>query len=159
MYSEPSRPFHIRSMHPGDRLAILKLTGTLTEFFPEDVLPMIDTSLEKHSTLVGVLDDEIVGFLVYAFRDSQTAEILWMGIKEEYHGLGLGSMLLETLEQLLERKAVTKLIASTLSYTVKYKPFEKVRAFYYQKGFKSLGIQNDYYDDGVDRLVLLKRIP
>ena len=81
-----------------------------------------------------------------------------MGIKEEYHGLGLGGMLLEALEQLLERKAVTTLIASTLSYTVKYKPFEKVRAFYYQKGFKSLGIQNDYYDDGVDRLVLLNRI-
>lgn len=146
-------------MQPLDRLTILELAGALTKFFPEDVLPMIDAGLEKHSTLVGLLDDEMVGFLIYMVRDSQTAEILWMGIKEEYHGLGLGGMMLETLEQLLGRKGVTRLIASTLSYTVEYKPFEKVRAFYYQKGFKSLGIQNDYYEDGVDRLVLLKRIP
>jgi ribosomal protein S18 acetylase RimI-like enzyme len=141
-----------------DRDAVLDLARSLAEFFPEDVIPMIETSLGKHPALVGLLGEEIVGFLVYASREANTSEIMWMGIKEDYHGLGLGSMLLETLERLLERKGINKLIASTLAYTVKYKPFEKVRAFYYQRGFKSLGIQQNYYDDGVDRLILLKKL-
>ena len=100
----------------------------------------------------------VIGFLVYTPRDSQTAEIIWMGVKEEYHGFGLGSLLLDTLEKALEEQGIRKLVASTLSYTVKYKPFEKVRTFYYNRGFASLGIQNNYYEDGMDRLILVKSL-
>ena len=81
-----------------------------------------------------------------------------MGVSEDYHGLGLGSLMLDTLEEKLEKEGVRKLVASTLSYTVKYKPFEKVRTFYYNRGFSSLGIQNNYYDDGMDRLILVKEL-
>ncbi len=145
-------------MTPNDQDSVVALARSLAEFFPEDVIPMIESSMSKHPALVGLLGDEIVGFLIYASRESQTSEIMWMGIKEDFHGLGLGSMMLETLERLLERKGINKLIASTLAYTVKYKPFEKVRAFYYHRGFRSLGIQQNYYDDGVDRLILVKKI-
>lgn len=158
MTTQPSQPFHIRSMQPGDKEAILDLSRSLTSFFPDDVIPMISAGLDKDPVLVGELESEIVGFLVYAIRDPHTAEIIWVGVKEEYHGLGLGSMLLESLERLLERNGIKKLVASTLSYTVNYKPFEKVRTFYYHRGFKSLGIQSNYYDDGVDRLILLKNL-
>lgn len=158
MEPTPTQPFHIRSMTPKDRDSVIALARSLAEFFPEDVIPMIESSLNKHPALVGLLGEEIVGFLVYASRESQTSEIMWMGIKGDFHGLGLGSMMLETLERLLERKGINKLIASTLAYTVKYKPFEKVRAFYYHRGFKSLGIQQNYYDDGVDRLILVKKL-
>jgi ribosomal protein S18 acetylase RimI-like enzyme len=145
-------------MQPADKTAILELSRSLTAFFPDDVIPMISTGLDKDPVLIGEMGSEIVGFLVYSIRDPQTAEIIWFGVREEYHGLGLGSMLLETLEKLLERKSIRKLVASTLSYTVKYKPFEKVRTFYYHRGFKSLGIQSNYYEDGVDRLILLKNL-
>ena len=158
MFSQPAQPFRIRSMQPTDKEAILDLSRSLTAFFPEDVIPMISAGLDKDPVLVGEMGSEIVGFLVYSVRDPQTAEIIWLGVKEEFHGLGLGSMLLETLERLLERKNIRKLVASTLSYTVNYKPFEKVRTFYYHRGFKSLGIQNNYYEDGVDRLILLKNL-
>jgi ribosomal protein S18 acetylase RimI-like enzyme len=156
--SHPASPFRIRSATAGDKSAILALAKSLSEFFPEDVIRLIDESLSKHPCFAGLLDDEIVGFLVWAHRDSETAEILWMGIRDEYHGLGLGTMMLESLEQVLQKKGVTKLLASTLSYTVDYKPYEKVRAFYYNRGFKSLGIQQDYYTEGGDRLILLKRL-
>jgi ribosomal protein S18 acetylase RimI-like enzyme len=158
MTTQPSQPFHIRSMQPSDKLAIIDLSRSLTSFFPDDLIPIISAGLDKEPVLVGELGADIVGFLVYTVRDPQTAEIIWFGVKEEYHGLGLGSMLLETLERLLERKNMRKLVASTLSYTVNYKPFEKVRTFYYHRGFKSLGIQNNYYEDGVDRLILLKNL-
>jgi len=158
MTSAPSKPFRIRSMEPGDKPLVLRLAKSLSEFFPEDVIRLIDESLNKNPCFVGLLGDEIVGFLVWAYRDPQTAEILWMGIKEDYHGLGLGTMMLESLERQIERNGVTKLVVSTLSYTVDYKPYEKVRAFYYARGFKSLGIQQDYYYEGVDRLILVKTL-
>ena len=156
--NKPTRPFHIREMEKDDRPAVVALARSLSEFFPEDVVASIAKSLEKRPALVGVLGDEIVGFLVYTLRDSQTAEIVWMGVKEDYHGLGLGSLLLDTLVGLLQQKKIRKLVASTLSYTVLYKPFEKVRTFYYNRGFNSLGIQQNYYDDGIDRLLLVKDI-
>jgi ribosomal protein S18 acetylase RimI-like enzyme len=158
MPSHPSQPFFVRDMQPGDRAAVLALARSLTEFFPQDLVDLIGTSLAKDPSLVGLVGDEIVGFLVYAVRDSQTAEIIWMGVKEEYHGLGLGTLLLDTLENNLEKRDIKKLIASTLAYTVKYKPFEKVRTFYYHRGFSSLGIQSNYYDDGLDRLILVKTL-
>jgi ribosomal protein S18 acetylase RimI-like enzyme len=158
MATQPSQPFRIRSLEPQDRIPVIALAKSLTEFFPHDVIPLIEVSIQKNPSLVGLLEDEIVGFLVYTLRDSRTAEIVWMGIKKDYHGLGLGSMMLGTLEQELARKGIKKLIASTLSYTVPYKPYEKVRTFYYNRGFKSLGIQSDYYHDEMDRLILVKDI-
>ena len=158
MTPQPAQPFRIRTMKPGDRPAIVDLAKSLSEFFPEDIIGAIDASLRKDPCFVGLLGDAIVGFLVWVYRDPQTAEIVWMGIKEEYHGLGLGSIMLGSLERHLEKKSVTKLVVSTLSYTVDYKPYEKVRAFYYNRGFKSFGIQQDYYTEGGDRLILVKKL-
>jgi ribosomal protein S18 acetylase RimI-like enzyme len=156
MVSRLAREFDIRPMEPIHKPAIVEIARSLTQFFPEDVVELISGSLNKKPVLVGLLGEEVIGFLVYTPRDSQTAEIIWMGVKEEYHGLGLGSLMLDTLEKTLAEQGIRKLVASTLSYTVKYKPFEKVRTFYYNRGFASLGIQNNYYDDGIDRLILVK---
>ena len=156
--STPSPSFTVRPSKPEDKTAIITLAKSLTQFFPEDVVDLIDASISKYKVLTGVMGSEIVGFLVYTIRDSNTAEIVWMGVQEEYHGLGLGSLMLDTLEEQLEEEGIRKLVASTLSYTVKYKPFEKVRTFYYHRGFTSLGIQNNYYDDGMDRLILVKEL-
>jgi ribosomal protein S18 acetylase RimI-like enzyme len=81
-----------------------------------------------------------------------------MGVKEEYHGLGLGTHLLETLESILVERSIRKLITSTLSYTVPYKPYEKVRAFYYRRGFRSIAMERNFYEEGLDRLILYKDI-
>ncbi|MDH3217369.1 MAG: GNAT family N-acetyltransferase [Candidatus Krumholzibacteria bacterium] len=158
MRPRPPQAFHIRAMEPDDKPAILALARSLTQFFPEDVIELISQSLNTRPVLLGDLGKEVVGFLVYAVRDSHTAEIVWMGVKEEYHGLGLGSLMLDTLEKTLADQGIQKLVASTLSYTVKYKPFEKVRTFYYHRGFTSMGIQNNYYEDGMDRLILVKNL-
>lgn len=158
MQARRAQPFRVRSMKAGDQKPIIRLAKSLSQFFPSDFIRVIDESLTKHPCLVGLLGEEIVGFLVWTQRDAQTAEIFWMGIKGEFHGLGLGTMLLDSLEQHVVKRGVTKLIVSTLAYTVDYKPYEKVRAFYYNRGFKSLGIQEDYYYEGVDRLILVKML-
>jgi ribosomal protein S18 acetylase RimI-like enzyme len=158
MPARKTKEFHTRAMEPQDKSVIVELARSLTQFFPQDVVELISTSLNNRPVLVAGLGDEIVGFLVYAVRDAQTAEIIWMGVQEDYHGLGVGSLMLDTLEEKLEEDGIRKLIASTLSYTVEYKPFEKVRTFYYHRGFTSLGIQNNYYEDGMDRLILVKSL-
>jgi ribosomal protein S18 acetylase RimI-like enzyme len=156
--TKPSKPFHIREIEPGDKVAIASLARSLTEFFPQDIVELIADSVDTRPAFVGVMGKEVIGFLVYVIRDSQSAEIIWMGVAEEYHGLGLGSLLLDTLEAHLEKRNIHKLIASTLSYTTEYKPFEKVRTFYYHRGFSSLGVQQNYYEDGFDRLILVKNL-
>lgn len=157
MKNQPPQPFNVRPAVPSDIPVIIELAVALSEFFPTDLIHMIDKDAAENPALVGVLGDEIVGFVIWTYRDSHTVEILWLGVKEDYHGLGLGTTILDSLERHVETKNVTRLIASTLSYTVDYKPYEKVRAFYYNRGFKSMGIQQDYYD-GFDRLILLKTL-
>lgn len=156
MQARPSQPFQIREMEPEDQQAVMALARSLAEFFPHDVIPVIRTSLDKNPVLIGELGEELAAFLVYVVRDMQTAEIVWMGVKEEYHGLGLGTMMLDALEGILRQAGIHRLVGSTLSYTVPYKPYEKVRSFYYNRGFSSLGMQQDYYGDGMDRLILVK---
>lgn len=158
MESHPAQPFSVRPSTPADAAEVIELATTLSEFFPADFTRAIEKDLARHPALVGVLGDDVVGFVIWTQRDPQTAEILWLGIKAEYHGLGLGTTMLEALEREVEKKNITRLVASTLSYTVDYKPYEKVRAFYYNRGFKSLGIQQDYYHEGLDRLILIKAL-
>ncbi len=155
---EPSKPFIIKPLEGKDISRVVDLSTKLEEFFPQDALTMIEFSLKEHKAFVGLLDDELVSFLIYEVRDKSTAEILWMGVKKDYHGLGLGTMMLENLEQKLKRDNISNLITTTLSYTVRYKPYEKVRTFFYNRGFKAHGIQNDYYEEGVDRLLLIKEL-
>jgi ribosomal protein S18 acetylase RimI-like enzyme len=139
--------------------AVLALTSNLQEYFPDEAMPMIEFSLKEHKAIIGSLNNDIVAFLVYEFhRNKETVEILWMGVKKDYHGLGLGTSMLEELERIIEQKGISKIVTSTLSYTVDYKPFEKVRSFFYRRGFKEIGIQDDYYEEGVDRLILFKKL-
>ena len=148
----------MRPMEAGDRTAVLALASSLTDFFPHEVMGLIEVSLDEHPVLVGTLGKEIVGFVSFAVRERSTAEILWMGVNEDYHGLGLGTVLFDAMERALQGQGVKKIVVSTLSYTVEYKPWEKVRSFFYHRGFRSLGIEANHYGEGVDRLILTKNI-
>ncbi len=143
-------------MQKEDVSEVLQITGSLKKFFPQNSLPILRELLKSNPAIVGTTGDTIAGFLVYTLRDRETAEILWMGVKEDYHGLGLGTHLLETLESILGERSIQKLITSTLSYTVPYKPYEKVRTFYYRRGFRSIAMERNFYEEGLDRLILYK---
>ena len=73
MPPRPKKEFHARVMEPEDKAVIVGLARSLTQFFPQDVVELISTSLNDRPVLVAGLGDEVVGFLVYAVRDSQTA--------------------------------------------------------------------------------------
>ena len=158
MDNESSAPFLIRPSEKKDIPAILAMAKTLNKFFPKNSLGILETLLRTQPTVVGEQGGNLIGFLVYTLRDKETAEILWMGVKEEFHGLGLGTNLLETLELMLAEQGIRKLYTSTLSYTVPYEPYEKVRTFYYRRGFKSIGTEHNFYEEGIDRLILLKSL-
>ncbi len=158
MNTEPSAPFLIRPSEKKDIPAILALAKTLNKFFPKNSLGILEALLKTQPTVVGEQGGDPIGFLVYTLRDKETAEILWMGVREEFHGLGLGTNLLETLEPMLAEQGIRKLYTSTLSYTVPYEPYEKVRTFYYRRGFKSIGTEHNFYQEGIDRLILFKNL-
>ncbi len=145
-------------MEAKDRQDVLLLAESLEKFFPKNSLPVLEALLKTQPTIIGTTGKNVIGFLVYTLRDRETAEILWMGVDEDYHGLGLGTLLLQSLETILDEKGIYKLVTSTLSYTVPYEPYEKVRAFYYHRGFQSIGVEQNYYDTGLDRIILFKDI-
>ena len=77
MEAHPPKPFRIRPMKTSESGAVHNLARSLSVFFPEDLIKVIDESVKKHPCLLGLLGDEIVGFLVWTLRDADTAEILW----------------------------------------------------------------------------------
>jgi len=156
MISESTQPFIVRPLKREDISEVLQITGSLKKFFPQNSLPILRELLKRNPAIVGATGDQIAGFLVYTLRDRETAEILWIGVKEEYHGFGLGTHMLDALESILGEQGVRRLVTSTLSYTVPYKPYEKVRTFYYHRGFRSIAMERNFYEEGLDRLILYK---
>jgi GNAT superfamily N-acetyltransferase len=82
-------------------------------------------------------DGEIVGFCTYARRFRRTTEVTWMAVHADHRGEGLGTALLEGLEDAIRGGGVRLLIVRTLSDREDPGPeYAATRAFYLARGFE-----------------------
>ena len=62
MATLPSQPLEVREMQPDDHPSVMVLARSLTEFFPNDVVDLIDTSLKKQPVIIGEIGNELVAY-------------------------------------------------------------------------------------------------
>ena len=84
------------------------------------------------------LSDKVVGFFSIISHFPQTSEIYVCGILSEYHRMGIGSKLLQNIEDDLKKKGVKYLTVKTLSASHPDRNYAKTRKFYESVGFVSL---------------------
>jgi len=99
----------------------------------------------------------MAGFALYK-KWKQVAWLRWIGVLPADQKKGAGSLLFSAMESDVKRRGAKLVRASTLSHTVKYKPYELSRKFYFKLGFAEERIDKNFYPKGSDRLLLVKKI-
>lgn len=137
--------------------AILGIVKRLQKWFEPEVSSNISRTLHNLSGFVFVYRGKIVGFILYKLW-KKTSEIKWFGVLPGYHSKGVGSRLLKVVEKELKSKNILDVTVTTLAPTIKYKPYDITRRFYSKHGYSKIRIDEKFWKNRYDRLVLIKEL-
>jgi GNAT superfamily N-acetyltransferase len=163
-----TRPLTLReSVCPEDQRAVMDVAASSGFFSPEEV-EMAGSLVEER-----LRDGEPSGyFFVFAESGAQTApmagfacygpatyaadwvDLYWIAVHQSRRGAGVGSALLERVEQRVRGPRATTLVAETSSRG-QYRP---TRAFYEHKGFALIAMMKSFYAPGEHKIIYAKRL-
>ncbi|ACX73567.1 ribosomal-protein-alanine acetyltransferase [Methanocaldococcus vulcanius M7] len=100
---------------------------------------------------VAEIDGKVVGYILGSMEWGN-GHIISLAVKKEYRGLGIGKILLKTLENYYFNTAKCNYIVLEVrvSNTV-------ARKFYYKMGYKDRKLLPNYYEDGEDAILMIKK--
>ena len=101
------------------------------------------------------VDGRVVGWICWGATPCTVAtwDLYWMAVDPEMHGQGVGTALLEEMENRLCDKA--RLIVIDTSGRPDYAP---TRAFYRARGYQTAAVVRDFYALGDDQVIFSKRL-
>ncbi len=137
-----------------ERKACLEIARNLPEWFNEAGLRAIEEDLKSEITFIA-LEKEVLGFITVKPINKKALEILWMAVKREHHGKGIGSRLLLVVEEWAREKDFEVLVVKT-SGELNYKPCDKTRCFYEKMGFARVALVDPYPEWGESALIYVK---
>lgn len=126
---------HIQSITTMDKSSIMGVAKSLPQFFTKKGVEFMGADFHSQNGFTYRLNDEVVGFVMY-YSNQGVAEIGWMGVKPEFQGKGIGTLLINRVKEELTKNRCSTLIVKTLDESVDYKPYEQTRAFYLSMGFR-----------------------
>ena len=97
-------------------------------------------------------------FLSLKLQSSEAAEVYVMGVRQELHGRGLGTALLEAAEQHLRGRGVTYLQVKTLGPSHPSERYAQTRRFYVSRGFAPLEELGGIWGEDNPTLILVKHL-
>lgn len=100
-----------------------------------------------------------LGFMSIIDHNEFTSEIYVMGLYKEFHGRGLGRMLLSRAEVLLSKDQKQFLTVKTLGDSFKDEGYERTKKFYRAMGFYPLEESNEIWGPNCPCLIMLKLLP
>jgi ribosomal protein S18 acetylase RimI-like enzyme len=100
--------------------------------------------------------DQPVGYICYGPTPMTqgTFDLYWIVVDPNFQGKGIGSKLLDFLEEGVREKGGRMILADTSTIP----QYEKTKNFYIQNGFQEVAKVPDYYYPGNDRITFCKRI-
>lgn len=140
---------------------MFEIAKNLPEWFDEGGLKTMQTELKTHLGFVAILDGVLVGFVTFDVVAERIAKISWIAVEKDLHRKGVGTKLLQSLEEYLINLGYGILEVDTVAESVDYKPYEFTRNFYYKNKFGTYRVDKDFYgsqSDKHDRLVLRKHL-
>jgi ribosomal protein S18 acetylase RimI-like enzyme len=146
-------------MRPDDADGIVKLVVAAEMFSPDEtdvVRALLDRFDEGDACLVDEQDEQLVGVAYY--RPKEPADRVWdltmIAVAPELQGAGRGSALLDRVEDDLRDRGQRLLVVDT-SGTAQY---DRTRDFYVRCGYTTAARVPDYWSDGDDLVVFVKRL-
>ena len=101
--------------------------------------------------LVATIRSEAVGFCLTAHRENR-GHIITIDVLEEHRRHGIGSRLLETVEQRLAKSGVNEVILETATEN------HSAIAFWEKHGYRTRGVWKGYYPGGGDAYAMIKSL-
>jgi len=104
---------------------------------------------------VAEINDVIIGFAVYRIEYSMDAilgHLLNIAVDPEYRGKGIGTLLLRNFEK------YCKEIGAEYAYLEVRVSNKGAIKFYKKNNYKIWGVKENYYSNGEDAIVMMKRL-
>ncbi len=140
-----------------EKRACLEIAKALPEWFNEVGLKAMERDLREEETFIAVEDGQVLGFVTLKPVSDKALEILWMAIKRQLRGRGIGSQLLGFIEGLAREKGFEVLVVKT-SGDLSYRPYNETRRFYEKRGFVRIALIDPYPEWGEEALIYVKCI-
>ena len=155
----------IRPMARSDKSFVMELIAATDFFRPEEVEvaeELIDIYLthpdQKDYDVVVIESDEheVAGYLTWGGTAMAvgTYDLYWMAVSPHHQGKGYGRQLVAWLEARVKELGGRLIIIETSS-SPKYEP---TRGFYLGLKYREIARIPDYYQDGDDRVIYIKRM-
>lgn len=124
-----------------------EILNDLPEWFgmPESTEEYITDSQDK-PFIACFMDNEAVGFVVLNSTSVDCADIFVMGIKKNYHRMGIGTKLNDAYERLAKKLGYTYSQVKTVQ-SGHYKEYDITNNFYKSVGYKELEVFPTLWDE------------
>lgn len=141
-----------------ERLTLL-IMNALPEWFrpKEDILRKSKLHREM-PFFAAYYKGEAAGFLALKLHNAYTGDIYDLGVKKEYHRMGMGHALVSRAEGYLKERGFRFLTVKTLHESAVYAPYDRTRAFYKKEGFLPLEVMETYWNKENPCLFLIKTL-
>lgn len=155
----------IRPIRKDDRKILFSILLDSKVFTQEEIkiaMELIDIVLNNKNQMDYVIhcmvdnQDQPIGYICYgpAPMTKGTFDLYWIAVKPEWQNKGIGSKLLNFLEESVRSKGGRMILADTSSIP----EYEKATRFYTRNGFKEVAKILDYYYPGNDRITFCKKL-
>jgi ribosomal protein S18 acetylase RimI-like enzyme len=155
----------IRPMSRSDKSVVMELIEATAFFRREEVHvaeELIDVYLnhpdQKDYDVVVIEGDEheVAGYLTWGGTPMAvgTYDLYWMAVSPRHQGKGYGRKLVEWLEARVKEIGGRLIIIETSSTPI----YEPTRRFYLGLNYREIARIPDYYQDGDDRVIYIKRV-
>ncbi len=160
----PAREVVIRVTRAEDRAAILGFIEATGFFQPNEVAVaggVLDAALSAghgghYQSFTATVNGRPVGWVCYGPTPctAGTFDIYWIAVAPERQRHGIGRMLIAFVEHLITEQGGRLSVVETAGKDI-YGP---TRAFYVRCGYEPVARLRDFYDEGDDKIVLVKRL-
>lgn len=155
----------IRPLVPKDRGHLQSILLRAKVFTPEEIdvaMELIDLVLKDSNQKDYLIhcfvnaQDQPLGYICYGPipLTQGTFDLYWIVVDSDFKGQGIGSRLIDFLEEEMRRLKGRMILADTSSIS----SYEEAYRFYLKKGFREVARVPDFYWEGNDRITFCKRI-
>ena len=113
----------------------------------------------KNTRFIAIVqNNEIIGFISIKKNFELVSEIYVMGIKEQYHNLGIGKELIDLICKELKEENIEYLEVKTLDESRENEEYRKTRLFYKSVGFIPFDVLHNEWGESNPCLIMIKKI-
>ncbi len=154
----------IRSIEAQDRAQLLRLVEQQDNFNAQEVevaIEVIDDTLDPakndYCILVAMSEGQrVVGFICYGDipMTDRRFDMYWVAVDPALGRQGVGRQLLARMEAELRVQGPAKVYVDTSSTP----GYDRARGFYEKNGYQVACVLHDFYRDGDDKVIYLKKL-